>query len=92
MDPLIEQPDTKLKSWRPDTADEVRMCLAEIIKRADRDSLGLGRSRAVEQEVLDSLDEPQLTAAINRALAETGSDCDPFVGAACLAALKRTEW
>jgi hypothetical protein len=32
--------------------------VAEIIELADDDALDIGRSRGVEQEVLDTLDEP----------------------------------
>jgi len=37
---------------------EVREALAEIVDLADQDALDLLRSRAVEQEVLDLIDEP----------------------------------
>lgn len=58
MDALAETLDAKLREWKPDTAAQVRECLAEIIALADQEALGLLRSRAVEQEVLDLLDEP----------------------------------
>jgi len=58
MDALLEQLDTKLRQWKPETAQDVRLRVAEIIELADQDALDLSRSRAVEQEVLDSLDEP----------------------------------
>jgi hypothetical protein len=45
-------------AWKPDTAEQVRQHLAEIIEMADLDALGVLRSRVVEQEVLDMLDEP----------------------------------
>jgi hypothetical protein len=57
MDILVERLDTKLREWEPDTADQVRQWIAEIIDLADQDALDLMRSRAVEQEVLDLLDE-----------------------------------
>lgn len=60
MDALLEKLDAKLREWKPETAAEVRQRLAEIIVLADQDLLELMRSRATEQEVLDSLDEPAL--------------------------------
>lgn len=59
MDALIEKLDAKLRLWKPDVAQQVRQCLAEIIEMADQDVLDILHSRAVEQEVLDLLDEPE---------------------------------
>lgn len=56
MDILAERLDTKLREWKPDTAEQVRQRVAEIIDLADQDALDVMRSRAVEQEVLDILD------------------------------------
>jgi len=58
VDALAEKLDAKLQQWKPDTAAQVRRCVAEVIDLADQDVLDLARSRTVEQEVLDSLDEP----------------------------------
>jgi len=58
MDTLVERLDAKLREWKPETAAEVRECVAEIIALADQEALDLLRSRTVEQEVLDLLDEP----------------------------------
>ena len=58
MDALLEKLDAKLKEWKPETAAEVRNRLAEMIVLADQDALDLMCSRAIEQEVLDMLDEP----------------------------------
>ena len=58
MDVLAERLDAKLREWKPDTAEQVRQRVAEIIDLADQDALDVMRSRAVEQEVLDLLDEP----------------------------------
>ena len=58
MDALAEKLDTKLRTWKPETAAEVRQHIAEVIELADGDALDLMRSRAREQEVLDILDEP----------------------------------
>ena len=58
MDALVERLDAKLREWKPETAAEVRECVAEIMALADQEALDLLRSRAVEQEVVDMLDEP----------------------------------
>jgi hypothetical protein len=58
MDALLEKLDAKLKEWKPETAAEVRNRLAEMMALADQDALDLMRSRAIEHEVLDMLDEP----------------------------------
>jgi hypothetical protein len=58
MDALLETLNTKLREWKPETAAQVRERVSEIITLADQDALDLLRSRAVEQEVLDILDEP----------------------------------
>jgi hypothetical protein len=58
MDALLEKLDAKLKEWKPETAAEVRQRVAEMMALADQDALDLLRSRAIEQEVLDMLDEP----------------------------------
>ena len=58
MGALLEKLDTKLNEWGPETAADVRQRVADIIELADQDALDLARSRTLEQEVLDSLDEP----------------------------------
>jgi len=58
MDALLETLNAKLLEWKPETAAEVRERVLEIITLADQDVLDLLRSRAVEQEILDILDEP----------------------------------
>ncbi len=57
MDSLIEQLNLKLLQWQPEIAQQVRQSVAEIIELADQDVLDISRSRSVEQEVLDLLDE-----------------------------------
>jgi hypothetical protein len=47
-----------LREWTPETAAQVRERVTEIISLADQDVLDLLRSRAVEQDVLNMLDEP----------------------------------
>ena len=58
MEALLERLDTRLRQWKPETAEQVRQRGAEIIDLADEDLLDMMRSRTVEQEVLESLDEP----------------------------------
>lgn len=59
MTALAEKLDKKLRQWQPDTAREVEQRVEEIIESADADALDVSRSRKVEQEVLDTLDEPK---------------------------------
>ena len=58
MDAIAEKLNTKLSKWKPEISREVRAVVADLIDAADNDALGLLRSRAVEQEVLEQLDEP----------------------------------
>ncbi len=57
MDALAEKLDARLRAWKPETA-EAGERIAEVIELADHDILGVARSRAAKQEVLDLLDEP----------------------------------
>lgn len=58
MDAIAEKLDTKLGTWKPEISQEVRALVSQVIDAADNDTLDVMRSRAVEQEVLDQLDEP----------------------------------
>ena len=58
MDILAERLDERLREWSPETAEQVRRQVVEIIELADQGLLDIVRSRRVEQEVLDLLDEP----------------------------------
>jgi hypothetical protein len=58
MEALLETLNARLLQWKPETADEVRERVTEIIGLADQAALDLVRSLALEQEVLDILDEP----------------------------------
>jgi len=58
VDAVAEKLDTKLSKWRPEISQKVRALVSQVIDAADNDDLDLMRSRAVEQEVLDQLDEP----------------------------------
>jgi len=59
MDALIQQLNTKLHQWQPDIAEQVRQYIVEIIELADQDALDILRSRVVEQEVWELIDEPE---------------------------------
>ena len=58
MDTLAEKLDSKLREWQPETVEDVRRRVTEIIEFADQNALDLLRSRKIEQEALDLLDEP----------------------------------
>ena len=58
MDPIAEKLNTKLREWKPEISRKVRTVVSDVIDAADNDALDLLRSRAVEQEVLEQLDEP----------------------------------
>ncbi|MEA5556064.1 hypothetical protein [Nodularia spumigena] len=57
MDALIEELNAKLSYWEPVIADQVRHCILEIMEMADQDVLDILKTRKVEQEVLNLLDE-----------------------------------
>ena len=59
MTAIAKKLDEKLTRWSPETAEKVERLVAEIIDLADHDALDLARSREVEQEVLDIIDEPK---------------------------------
>jgi hypothetical protein len=58
VDALAEKLNARLREWKPETAAEARERITEVIEFADHDVLDIARSRVVEQEVLDLLDEP----------------------------------
>ena len=57
MSNLAMELDEKLKRWDAVTSQEVADLVSQIIEWADHDSLDLMRSRAVEQEGLDLLED-----------------------------------
>ena len=57
MAPIAEKLNNKLNQWPAETAKKVEKLIAEIIELADTDALHLVRSREIEQEVLDIVDE-----------------------------------
>ena len=57
MSNLAMELDEKLKRWDSSTCQQVESLVSQIIELADHDSLDLLRSRSVEQEVLDLLDD-----------------------------------
>jgi hypothetical protein len=58
MTAIAEKLDVRLHEWPEATRDKVEKLVAEIIEFGDEDALDLLRSREVEQEVLDLIDEP----------------------------------
>lgn len=66
IDSLAEKLNVKLHQWQPDLAEQVRQSMAEIIEMSDQNILDVSRSRAVEQEVLDLLDEPEVKSPNKR--------------------------
>jgi len=58
VDAIAEKLDTKLSKWKPEISREVRALVSQVIDAADNGALDVMRSRAVEQEVLNHLDEP----------------------------------
>lgn len=59
MTQLAQKLDKKLATWRPEVAAQVERIVTDVIELADTDTLDLQPSRAVVQEVLDTLDERQ---------------------------------
>jgi hypothetical protein len=59
MDMLSKRLDKKLQEWGSEVAEQVRCEVVELIELADRGLLEIARSRKVEQEVLDLIDEPK---------------------------------
>jgi hypothetical protein len=57
MTAVAERLDRGLTSWQPQVVGEVERLVEEIIELADEDALDMLRSRRVEQEVLDILDD-----------------------------------
>ncbi len=60
VDAIAEKLDTKLSKWKPEISQEVRALVSDVIDAADNGALDLARSRAIEQEVLDQLDDAAL--------------------------------
>jgi len=58
MEALLETLNEKLHRWNPETANQVRERVSEIIGLADQGALDVLRLRACEQDVLDIPDEP----------------------------------
>jgi hypothetical protein len=57
MTQLAEKLDKKLASWRPEVVAQVEQIVTDVIELADAQALDLLPSRAVVQDVLDTLDE-----------------------------------
>ena len=58
MDVIVKKLNEKLHTWEPSISQVVRSYINEIIELADHNALDLIRSRKVEQEVLDIINEP----------------------------------
>jgi hypothetical protein len=58
VEALLETLSARLHQWKPETADQVRQRVTEIIGLADQDALDVLRSREREREVLDIPDAP----------------------------------
>ncbi len=54
---IAQRLDDKMKKWNDEKAAAVERIVSEIIDLADEDCLDLLRSRMVEQEVMDIIDE-----------------------------------
>ena len=59
MDTVTQKLDAKLREWPPHVATEVKQRVTEIIELADQDALDVMRSRKIEQEVMDLIDDPK---------------------------------
>ncbi len=57
MDVPAERLDKKLQECSPETVEQVRCQIVEIIELVNRGLLDIVRSRRAEQEVLDLVDE-----------------------------------
>lgn len=57
MDTVAVTLNEKLTQWSPVLAEQVRRQILEIMEMADQEVLDILRSRQVEQDVLDLLDE-----------------------------------
>ena len=49
MDLVLQQLQTKLQTWSPETADQIRRSILELIELADLNLLDIARPRAIEQ-------------------------------------------
>ena len=59
MTQLAKKLDKKLATWRPEVVAQVEQIVTEVMELADANAVDLLPSRAVVQEVLDTLDESQ---------------------------------
>jgi len=64
MPSVAQKLASKLDEWEPEVSREVEILVADLIDLTDRNILDLARSRRVEQEVLDLLDEPITRVAV----------------------------
>jgi hypothetical protein len=66
VDAIVEKLEVKLSTWKPEVSQKVRALVSQVIDAADNDALDLMRSRAVEQEVLDQIDDPPSRRSVAR--------------------------
>ena len=59
MTHLAKTLDEKLATWHPEVAAQVEKIVTEVMELADANAVDILPSRAVVQEVLDTLDESQ---------------------------------
>ncbi|QTA84445.1 hypothetical protein [Desulfonema magnum] len=57
MTQIAKKLDERLRVWEPEKASVVENLIREIISLADQDYADILRSRSVEQEVLEIIDE-----------------------------------
>lgn len=54
---IAQKLDEKMRQWNTEKATSVEKIINEVIELADENCLDILRSRVVEQEVLDIIDE-----------------------------------
>jgi hypothetical protein len=64
VDAIAEKLDTKLSQWKPEVSQELLALVAQVIDAADNDALDLVRSRAIDQEVLDQLNDSESRSSV----------------------------
>lgn len=76
MEVVAERLNSRLREWAPETANEGRQRVAELIELADHGGVDLVRSKAVEQEVFDFIDEgaPSARLGVARGSRDRGED------------------
>ncbi len=68
------------------------MCVTEMMELADEDVLDVMRSRTVEQEVLDSLDEPAAQVKSGWPIWDCRPRPDPLLSCPGTIQIRRVRW